>query len=77
MNQGVNHGYALRTDNRSLYWKPEHTVAHIYIPIWFSLTGLSSPDVDIETDFVELVCSWEFESMQVFSHVPLWQPHRL
>ena len=39
MNQGVNHGYALRTDNRSLYQKPEHPVAHIYIPIWFSLTG--------------------------------------
>ena len=35
MHQGVNHGYTLRTDNRSLYWKPEHTVAHIYIPIDF------------------------------------------
>ena len=58
---GVNHGYVLRTDNRSLYWKPEDMVAHIYIAIWF-LTGLR-PDVDIETDFVELVRSWEFESV--------------
>lgn len=47
MNQGVSHGYALRTDSKA-YTENQNTVAHIYILIWFSLTGLSSPDVDIE-----------------------------
>lgn len=51
---GVNHGYVLRTRT--------HGGTHLYS--YLILTGLS-PDVDIETDFVELVHSWEFESVKV------------
>lgn len=36
------------TMNSRLYSKPKCTVTHIYMAIWFSSSGLSNPDVEIE-----------------------------